>query len=147
MIVRATPEMLPDIAPMISEFHAAANAPGSFCTETWVARWSHFIETEHAFILCYQDEDGVPVGVLGGFLTEDPCDGVLCSHEAFWYVTPEARGVGMQLLDAFMSVSKALGAGRLMMGHTQDLRPEALARIYRRKGFRPIETMYTKELV
>ena len=147
MIAQITPDRLADIVPLCQEFHVAAEIPGEFHSDAWVARWSEFLEEGFGVVLCQQGEEGQPVGMIGGLIAPDPCDGVLVMQEAFWYVDPGARGVGMKLLDAFMSVSKALGAGRILVAHTHKLKPRALNRIYRRMGFKPFETMYAKELV
>ena len=147
MIVQVTPEMLPKLLPMCGQFHEASGALGEFCPDLWVDSWTQYLDAGAAFILCQQGDDGDPVGMIGGFLTPDASDGALVAQEAFWFVDPRERGIGLGLLDAFLSVAETLGAKRVMLTHTRRLKPKALGRLYRRMGFKPFETMYAKELV
>lgn len=147
MIVQVTPDTLPKLLPMGKQFHAASGSLGEFCPDLWVEGWTQYLDAGAAFILCHQGDDGEPIGTIGGFLTPDVNDGELVAQEAFWFVDPKARGIGLGLLDAFLSVAKTLGAKRVLLTHTRRLKPKALGRLYRRMGFTPLETTYAKELV
>jgi GNAT superfamily N-acetyltransferase len=68
------------------------------------------------------------------------------AQEMFWWVDPEQRGIGTQLLDALIAGCKAKGAESLSMIALERLTPEKVGGIYERRGFRPSERSYIKKL-
>lgn len=69
----------------------------------------------------------------------------LAAAEMFWWVDPEHRGgVGGDLLDALERAVEERGAATFSMLTVAGLRDQALGRLYRRRGYRPAETTYTK---
>jgi GNAT superfamily N-acetyltransferase len=95
----------------------------------------------------------------GCFVVGDPVAGVLIAHqgesfagfrfaeELLVWVEPDARGSSWQdLLDAFETWARAGGCSRIKLSAQQSLRPAAMARLYRRSGYQPCETVFIKEI-
>lgn len=86
-------------------------------------------------------KDGELVGAIGGIVVPGLHDGAITGQEAFWYVSPAARGIaGALLFRAFVRAVKAAGAQRMTFG----LGPASpnLAGFYRRIGLEPVEIHY-----
>lgn len=71
---------------------------------------------------------------------------ILTGQELFYWISPEHRGGGVALLDALESRAKALGAKTFSMICLDTLRPEAVGRLYERRGYRKSEHSYIKRL-
>jgi GNAT superfamily N-acetyltransferase len=67
-------------------------------------------------------------------------------QELFWWVNPDARGVGAGLLRELEARAVSLGAKSLAVAAVATLRPEALAAFYRRAGFHPSDSSFVKAL-
>lgn len=83
-------------------------------------------------------------GAIGGTLVRDLNDHVLVAVEQFWFVTVDARGHGMRLLDEFDTIARSRGAVRVMVGHIHSGRTDLWQRILARKGFQLLESHYIK---
>ena len=94
------------------------------------------------------EKDGEVNGAIGAVASADAVDGKLTVHEMFWIVSPDARetGVGSGLLYLLEQWARKIGAEKLIMVHMLDLMPEAVAKIYEKNGFVPMEVNYLKEL-
>jgi hypothetical protein len=68
------------------------------------------------------------------------------AQELFWWIDPEHRGIGGNLLDAMAAGVKAKGALSLSMIALERLSPEKAGAIYERRGFRPSERSWIKKL-
>ncbi|PWT76628.1 MAG: hypothetical protein C5B60_03850 [Chloroflexi bacterium] len=84
------------------------------------------------------------MGAIGGTLSRDLNDHELIAVEQFWYVTHEARGHGMRLLDEFDKVARLRGAVRVMAGHIHTGRTDLWQKVFQRKGFTILESHYIK---
>lgn len=70
------------------------------------------------------------------------------AQEIFWYVAEEHRfGAGRLLMDALEDAARERGARVFIMATVDKLRSDALARLYRRRGYRTGETTFMKRLV
>lgn len=145
MVRTLTASELPEAALMGPAFFAEGKLPGSFVPAIFVTKWSWLIENGLGFIIGLF-RDGALTGAFGGIVTEDLNDGALVANECFWFVKPEARGRGFELLLAYEEEARKRGAARCSMIHLINLQPEKLAEIYKRRGYRAVETSYFKEL-
>lgn len=127
------------------KFYAESGLPGRFVPSVFEASWTKFYGLGMGQIFKLE-EDGKVVGAIGGMIYPDPNDGDLVASEMFWFVEPEARGGGIRLFIAFENWAKERGAKRIAMIHLQSLAPEALERLYFRKGYRKTESHYFKTL-
>jgi GNAT superfamily N-acetyltransferase len=87
--------------------------------------------------------DGQAVGMIGGLILPNPIVGERWAYEMAWWVDPEHRGRGWELVERLEAWARDRGALRLQL-----VAPEGsgIGTIYRRKGYAPIETAYVKEL-
>lgn len=89
-----------------------------------------------------------PVGFIAFAATPAILTGELTACEVGWWVEPEFRkgGAGLELLDAGEEWARHIGAGEIQMiapiGSDVDV-----TKIYQRRGYRPLETLWSKRLV
>lgn len=82
------------------------------------------------------------VGMLGMVVFSHPISAELTGGELFWWVEPEARGVGVSLLRAGQRFAEDAGAVKMqMVAPTQDVE-----RLYSKLGYSKVETTYQREL-
>jgi GNAT superfamily N-acetyltransferase len=85
---------------------------------------------------------GIVVGMLGLLIFTHPFSGEKVASELFWWVEPDSRGDGLELMRRAENEARARGAQRMQM-----IAPnEAVARIYRRKGYEYVESTYQRKL-
>lgn len=91
---------------------------------------------------------GAPaVGVLVASRVESPMAPYACAMERIIWVEPSARGcVWSSLLDAFEEWGRSTHCQRAMLFSQELLRGAAVGRLFRRRGYRPLETAYAKPL-
>jgi len=72
----------------------------------------------------------------------------LVAQELFWYVDIDHRGgrAALMLLDAMERSARERGARKLMMLCLDELNPDGVERLYLRRGYKPQERTYAKEL-
>lgn len=135
-------------ANMIGEsFFKECGLPGKFKYVAFLHNWTLFLEKNIGAMWAFL-KDGKPVGLLGGILAPDMNDGELLAVETFWYVMPEHRNSmeSIKLLMVFELWARDVGAKRIMMAHLLSSMPEKLASYYEKRGYRPLEINYVKEL-
>lgn len=68
-------------------------------------------------------------------------------QELFWYCKPNGRnGVGRLLLDELESEASRRGAEVFMTAALAGLRDAAIAKVYERRGYRPMENTFVRKL-
>lgn len=88
-----------------------------------------------------------PVGMVGAMVHPAFFNSKeLYACELFWWVNPDARGVGGELLDALEKAVKDKGASHLSMLSLERLDPEKVGEMYKHRGYSPVEHSYMKEL-
>ncbi len=128
-------------------FFSECGLPGSFKFEAFIHNWTLFLQTNIGAMWTMAKGEKV-VGLLGGILAPDMNDGELMAMETFWYVHPDHRNSieSVRLLMTFEIWAREMGAKRVMMAHLLSSMPEKLAAYYERRGYRPLEINYIKEL-
>ena len=141
---RATPADVPRILTLLRNFHAAA--PFDFPFQA--ARLDAFIRSvissgDGAVFLT-----GSPAtGVLVATRVESPMAPYACAMERIIWVEPSARGRAWSaLLDAFEDWGRSAHCQRAMLFSQELLRGSAVGRLFRRRGYQPLETAYSKPL-
>ncbi len=90
--------------------------------------------------------DGVPVGVIAGFLVNNLTNRKPAVQEVIWYVKKAHRSHGKMLMHAFEKLAKDRGAEAVVMGLMCNSMQERLDKFYKRLGYKPFEVQYIKEL-
>jgi len=113
--------------------------------KNWIPAWKDLIKSKKGKIFALEKERKI-IGALGFLITPALEDGALCATEAFWYVDEQHRGAGLKLLNKYESYAKSIGCKRIGMVHLENSMPDKLKRLYTRKKYKHIESMYLKEL-
>lgn len=148
MIRPAEPHDLDEMVEMGRAFHVEAGWPGLIEWDDAGARASlaAMLQSDQSVMLV-ADDDGLVAMAAAVVCDVWFAPGQKSGQEWFWYVRPEARkGVGVLLLDALEQAVKAKGAATFTMLAVSGLRSDALARIYRRRGYRPAEQTFMRRL-
>lgn len=145
VVKRLTKDQLAEASKMGPAFFKEGALPGSFVRDIFVKKWSSLMDLNMGVVLGLFRDD-VLIGAFGFIIAEDLNDGDLVANECFWFVTPEARGRGFELLIAYEEEAKKMGAVRCSMIHLQKLQPEKLSQIYEKRGYQQVETSYFKIL-
>ncbi len=86
------------------------------------------------------------VGVLAGHIIEDSCSKLPVYEEIFWFMRRDHREYGLKLLNFVESWCASKGIKRLTMSCMHNSMKEKLFKLYKKLGFRPIETRFIKEI-
>ena len=127
----------------VSDMEALA----AFCPESLGRSLHNMVDAPNA-ILLVAEEDGQIVGMAGAMVFQAYWNAaVIIGQETFWWVQPEARGkFGGALLAALEDEARIRGARTFLMVSLEALRPEAVGKIYQRRGYSPLEHTYWKAL-
>lgn len=96
-------------------------------------------------MLVVMKADGIIVGGAGGLT--GPIffnDNSKVGFECFWWIEPEHRGQGLELLRALERAAKEAGCTHWVMMALEDQTVEQVDVLYRRRGYQRIERGYLK---
>ena len=100
------------------------------------------LTNDDGLVLVAADPHDGPVGMIGMLAFRHHLSGERIAGELFWYVDPEARGVGLQLLRGAEAWAKGKQAVRIQM-----VAPTAqVGKVYERLGYACIEMTYQRSL-
>jgi len=145
MIRPMTIAELPKLIPGAHSFFEEAKLPGEFDARNCVATWTGLLTSGIGILGWESDAQGTALGAVGGVIFPDMFTGELRAMEAFWYVLPQHRGLGLKLFRWFERQAVARNARRIIMVHMESLNPDKLAVFYQRSGYVPLERSYIKE--
>ncbi len=136
-----------DLHVLGASFFAEANLPGVFISAIFVHNWTVFINQQFGAIHLLERDNKV-VGAIAGVAHPDPYDGKMVAQEMFWFVNPGSRGNidAIRLYDAFEKWAKAKKAKRIGMACVCNDKMGKLRKFYERKGFKPKEVNFFKQL-
>ncbi len=151
MIVRnAIHEDLPRYLPLAQAFHAASPMHGviPFDAEGYSDFYLRAVDNPSLGVWLAEDE-GKIIGIAGALFYPmyfSPSNVVV--QELWWWIAPEARGkgAGQAMYETIESWASAKGATALFMIALEDGRSDEMAQLYSRKGFRPMERTFFKEV-
>ncbi len=121
---------------------AFATFAGESCSRTL----NELIDGENGAV--FVAEENEVVGAIGGmvyplFFNVDHLTG----QEFFWWCEPEYRkGAGRKLFEALESWAQERGARSFTMIALESNRPDAVAAVYKRAGYRPSERSFIRGL-
>ncbi len=144
----AAPEDIPSLMRMAERFHAMAPFAEliPFCPESMADTFVK-LATHDSGVLFVAEVDGAVVGMIAGITFPHWVNAAHRSaQELFWWCDPEYRGkgAGMALADALEQWSKDIEADSLFMASTSNLTPDALGKLYQRRGFSKQDIYYAK---
>jgi len=151
VIVRsAIAEDLPRYLPLGQAFHAASPMHGVIPFD--VDGYSDFYlraMLDPTVGVWLAEDEGAVIGIAGALFYPmyfSPTSMVV--QELWWWLTPEARGkgAGQAMYKTIESWAIAKGAVALFMIALEDERADKMASLYARKGFRPMERTYIREV-
>ena len=133
--------------PLVFEFRNGRDLPeeDEEAQQRWIDIWQATIESKTGGIIGL-DVEGQLVGVMAFLVGYSPIDGVLQLTHVHWYTLKEHRGQGMLLLEAAEDLAMALGCERIMVGSPLKSKVDRLGKIFKRRGFKPAETYYQKDI-
>ena len=144
MIREATQGDIPQIVKLISRSLVDGPYAGKIKDnpEQTAMLASKIIESLGKILLC--EEDGKSTGLLAFIVLPHYMSGEMIADELAWYVEPEARigGAALRLLWEAEKLAHEMGATRIKFSAPN----QEVAHLYSRFGFKPIETVYVKEL-
>ena len=117
----------------------------NFDIEIFKNSWTALLDSGVGVIFALIRDEEIH-GVIGGVKYPDLNSGVLCATEFFWFVDKAHRGRGLTLLKRFEMWAGEHGCKKIFMVHMADLMPDAVKKIYARKGYKKMETHYVKEV-
>lgn len=145
----ATPDDLPEMTEMGRRFFAQSSLAkfAEFDVPSFETAMTEFMATEHVSVVAH---DAHMAGMACALAYPAWYNSAhVTAQELFWWVEPQYRGwspAGRLLLDRMEQWAKGRGAETFSMGATETLRPEALEAFYRRRGYAPLERLFTKRL-
>ena len=144
MIRRATEADIPRIVELGSRSMVDGPYAGKFKNNPeHSAKFASYIVGGAGLVLLWE-EDGHVGGLIGFLVLPHYFNGEVVASEMMWYVEPEHRagGAAMHLMWEAQKEAKRMGATRMAFAAPN----EEVGRIYRRFGYKPLETVYEKEL-
>jgi GNAT superfamily N-acetyltransferase len=105
------------------------------------------IDLPSAILLAAWDGPAI-VGTVGAMLFPAYFNrAVTIGQETFYWAAPSHRGMlGPAMLDAVEQAAREAGASQFIMVSLDALRPEAVGRLYERRGYSPLEHSYVRSL-
>ena len=96
-------------------------------------------------VACYNKEI---VGAIAAVAMELPINDLICTQELMLWLDPEHRNgkTAPKLIDAYVEWAKGLGCDYARLSALDCVLDGRAGVLFKRKGFKPIETAYIKEL-
>ena len=130
-----------------------------FCKEVPHPAWGRFdsnkvkdlvsslIDSEAGFVKIVTIDEEV-VGALIATATPVPINSFIFAQELMFWLDPDHRNgkTSPKLIDAYVEWSKAVGCDFVRLSTLDELLDSRVGVLFKRKGFKPIETAYIKEL-
>jgi GNAT superfamily N-acetyltransferase len=134
---------------MAGDFHSCSKLGehGLNLDEPSLARFMRFLMAGENGLVLVAEQNGELLGSVAGLLAPWWADHrQLTVTEQWWWVSRKARGgnVHRDLLRALEAWAVSRGAAFVFMIALQNGREKALARLYSRFGYAPLETHYAK---
>jgi GNAT superfamily N-acetyltransferase len=117
----------------------------TFCPESFGQTMAQAIESEVVRVV---ERDGRLIASGGmSFAPSYHNAAEMIGQELYWFVLPGERdGAGQALLAALVTAAEERGARLIFLAATTGLRDQALARLYRARGYREIHRVFMKRV-
>lgn len=140
-----TLEEVPLCLPHGPAFMHEMQVPWAFNPDSFLAHWQALYGVGKGEIFGVWQDSTVIAGLGAMEFIETHC-GMKMAIESFWFTSSSARGTtaALRLLNRFESWASERGCVETWLAHLVGPRAEQLDRIYRKRGYGPIETIYRK---
>ena len=91
-------------------------------------------------------DDGNIVGMISGVVLPNRMSGGKMFQEFMWFVKPRYRTQGIRLLKTLEAWCRSNGVNTIMMAVMHDKMNDKLDHMYKKMGYKPIETHYMRRL-
>ncbi|WP_145733110.1 GNAT family N-acetyltransferase [Nitrospirillum pindoramense] len=147
MIREATTGDFPEMVAGAERFNCAAGTGIDIDPASLLRSFHHLLESPDGILLVLVSDVGHVVGGAGAILYPHPFNAHhRMAQEAFVWIDPAYRGQGVALFRTLEAAAKAQGAKHVIMGATAALRPDAVGLLFKRMGYRPMGTNYSKQV-
>jgi len=151
MVCRAFPNEIPEALAYCSEdLMKQSGHPGVVDMPRWIDTWRAYYESGSGILFMDSRVSEGIGGVLGALYFTDPATGMKKAAELLYYVHPghRGRGIGTRLYREFADEAIRRGTRALVVSKLCDGGDgsQALERLWLREGFKPLETVYIKDL-
>lgn len=92
------------------------------------------------------DSGGICRGILYGLRVQSKLNKGIIFQEVIWYVDPDHRKYGGELLRQVQKILKSEGVSSMIMVALENSMSSALDRFYTRNGYEKMETHYMRTL-
>ena len=130
-----------------------------FCKEVPHPAWAKFdvnmvsslvtqlIQEDIGFVKLVVKDDEI-VGTLIGCVTGLPINSLVFAQELMFWLDPNHRNgkTAPKLIDAYVEWAETKGCNFIRLSTLDDVLDSRVGVLFRRKGFKPIETAYVKEI-
>jgi GNAT superfamily N-acetyltransferase len=106
------------------------------------------VTSEHGFVYVAVNDKGEVVGALIGLLSGIPINDLVFAQELMFWVDPNHRNgkTAPRLIDEYVKWAKNSGATFSRLSALDEVLEGRAGVLFKRKGFKAIETAYVKEL-
>jgi len=149
LIRAAEHDDVPALVELLAPFFEASGMAqvAAWCPDSLSASLHQMIDLPSAILLAAWNGP-VIVGTVGAMLFPAYFNrAVTIGQETFFWILPGQRGaLGPAMLSAIESAAKEKGATRFLMVSLEALRPDAVGKMYQRRGYAPLEHSYVRAL-
>lgn len=147
----ALPRDLPCIVEMGREFYSQTSYPSSgvMFDDTTFADTIAKLATSEESVILVAEIGGEVVGMIAATSNKHWLNAShRVGHEVFWWVDPCYRTTkaGSMLIDEIERWAQQVGCKVFCVCSTATLKPKALDRLYRRRGYVPYDHIYARSL-
>jgi len=142
MIRKATMEDY-DTCYHLAELFAGSTKATGIDYEVFKKTWKGLVDTGVIFRL---EKDNEIAGDLEAITYQCVFDRMFKGGEVFWFVHPDKRGGGIQLLEAFEKWAEEQGCKRREVCYLTDSMPEVVKKVFENRGYVESEVHYMKEI-
>jgi hypothetical protein len=139
------PEELPKLRGLIDLANSEIEQV-NFDKRPFEQSWGNFISSEIGLVLALETKEHEVIGAFGGMIYANPNSGNMTASQVFWFMHPEKRGPGANLLSEFEAIARDMGCTQIFTTNIINRRSGRMSKMFRRKGYRPIEIHWAKEL-
>lgn len=136
-----------DVLDIIEKTAAASPHDIRFNRDYWRAWLHEIVKQPDLYTVILGVEENKIVGILVGqlYFSHPLVQFSKIATELFWYVDPDHRGKNsFGLMDEYEAWAKDVGATHITMSLLNNEYKDKLDRIYKLKGYVPLETQYMK---